>query len=141
MELAEKQTVKELMIKYGFTAPDMTVTEFVEDILPSAQTEPCEDAVSRQRLLNDLKELIAAWKKYPVMAKQIKGVETAIGYVETIPSVTPKRKPGKWIIKKGVLHPLEIDGICPKCGYTTGFYTLLNFCPNCGEKMEGANGE
>ena len=40
MDLTEKQIVKELMIKYGFTAPDMTVTEFVEDILPSVQTEP-----------------------------------------------------------------------------------------------------
>lgn len=60
--------------------------------LPSAQPELCEDTVSRQRLLNDLKELITAWEKYPVMAEQIKGVETAIGYVKTIPSVTPKRK-------------------------------------------------
>ena len=33
----EKQTLRELMVKYGFKAPDMTVTEFVEDILPSAQ--------------------------------------------------------------------------------------------------------
>ena len=42
MELTEKQTLKELMIKYGFKAPDMTVTEFVEDILPSEQPESCE---------------------------------------------------------------------------------------------------
>lgn len=35
----EKQTLKELMIKYGFKAPDMTVTEFVEDVLPSAQPQ------------------------------------------------------------------------------------------------------
>ena len=54
--------------------------------LESAQPEPCEDAVSRRRLLSDLKELTAAWGNYPVMAEQIKGVETAIGYVETIPS-------------------------------------------------------
>ena len=65
--------------------------------LPSVQPEPCEGAVSRQRLLSDLKELTAAWGKYPVMAEQIKGVETAIGYVETIPSVTPEREKGKWI--------------------------------------------
>ena len=56
----------------------------------SEEPEPCEDAVSRHRLLNDLKELTAAWEKYPVMAEQIKGVKTAIGYVKTIPSVTPK---------------------------------------------------
>jgi hypothetical protein len=60
------------------------------EALPSAHPELCEDAVSRQRLLSDLKELIAAWKKYPVMAEQIKGVETAIGYVEVIPSVKPE---------------------------------------------------
>ena len=58
--------------------------------LESAQPEPCEDAVSRQRLLSDLKELTAAWGKYPVMAEQIKGVEAAIGYVETIPSAQPE---------------------------------------------------
>lgn len=42
MELIEKQTVKEFMIKYGFKAPDMTVTEFVEDVLPSAQSVATE---------------------------------------------------------------------------------------------------
>lgn len=37
-DLISRQAVKEQMIKYGFHAPDMTVTEFVED-LPSAQSE------------------------------------------------------------------------------------------------------
>ena len=49
-----------------------------------------QDAVSRKRLLSDLKELITAWEKYPVMAEQIKGVEVAIGYVELIPSAQPE---------------------------------------------------
>ena len=70
-------------------------TEEIIKALPSAQPESCEDAVSRRRLLNDLEKLTAAWGKYPVMAKQIKGVETAIGYVKTIPSVTPKPKTGR----------------------------------------------
>lgn len=34
-----RQMVKEQMIKYGFLAPDMTVTEFVED-LPSVRSQP-----------------------------------------------------------------------------------------------------
>ena len=67
-----------------------TILSEVTGELPSAQPEPCEDAVSRQRLLSDLKELVVAWEKYPVMAEQIKGVETAIGYVETIPTAHPK---------------------------------------------------
>jgi hypothetical protein len=44
--------------------------------------------------LSDLKELTAAWGKYPVMEEQIKGVEAAIGYVETIPSAQPEQR---WI--------------------------------------------
>lgn len=43
--LKAESSLKGLMIKYGFKAPDMTVTEFVEDILPSAQPEiiRCKD--------------------------------------------------------------------------------------------------
>ena len=34
--LISRKAVKEQMIKYGFHAPDMTVTEFVEDMLTEA---------------------------------------------------------------------------------------------------------
>ena len=101
------------------------------------EPDPCENAVSRRRLLNDLKELIAAWKKYPVMAEQIKGVETAIKYVELIPPVTPKRKTGKWVNN---IHDLPV---CDQCGYMTPYdraiddYEYGNFCPNCGADMRG----
>lgn len=33
-DCVNRQAVKEGMIKYGFHAPDMTVTEFIEDELP-----------------------------------------------------------------------------------------------------------
>lgn len=39
-DFVSREKVKEKMIKYGFTAPDMTVTEFVEDELPAADVEP-----------------------------------------------------------------------------------------------------
>lgn len=35
-----REAAKTGMIRYGFTAPDMTVTEFVEDELPAADVEP-----------------------------------------------------------------------------------------------------
>ena len=76
------------VVKHAW-AKGLEPTQYLEE-LPSTQPEPCEDAVSRRRLLSDLKELTAAWGKYPVMAEQIKGVETAIGYVETIPSAQPE---------------------------------------------------
>ena len=46
-----RQVVKEQMLRYGFTAPDMTVTEFIED-LPSAQPEtqwtPCSERLPKE---------------------------------------------------------------------------------------------
>ena len=100
------------------------------EILPSAQPEPCEDAVSRRILLSDLKELTAAWGKYPVMAEQIKGVEAAIGYVETIPSVTPEQKKGKWIKRyTGTIANGLYCSVCGRHGYGSAF------CENCGADM------
>ena len=102
--------------------------------------EPCEDAVSRRRLLSDLKKLIVAWEKYPVMAEQLKGVETAIGYVEAIPSVTPKRKTGKWISLDDSRGKYNDYGFkCSECGEHSDYEE--NFCPNCGADMRGEQDE
>lgn len=104
----------------------------------SEQPEPCEDAVSRRRLLSDLKELVVAWEKYPVMVKQIKGVETAIKYVELIPSVTPKRKKGKWIEEQRGIKVTQYK--CSECGRTVIDDTTYDvaedypFC-HCGADM------
>jgi hypothetical protein len=42
-DCVSRQAVKEQMIKYGFHAPDMTVTEFVEDILNLPSVQPNRD--------------------------------------------------------------------------------------------------
>ncbi len=49
-DCVSRQAVKEGMIKYGFHAPDMTVTEFVEDELLSVTPKPptSDDCVSRK---------------------------------------------------------------------------------------------
>ena len=56
-----KQTIKELMIKYGFSVPDMTVTEFVEDILPSVQAER---KTAKWIATTSLQEGQITWKDY-----------------------------------------------------------------------------
>ena len=43
---------------------------------------------------------------------------------------------GRWIERRGELHPLEMDGVCSICGHTTSFYRFHNYCPNCGAKMD-----
>lgn len=39
-DAVSRQAVKEKMMKYGFAAPDMTVTEFIEDELPPVYPAP-----------------------------------------------------------------------------------------------------
>ena len=41
-DLVEREIVREKMLKYGFTAPDMTVHEFIEDELPSVTRQTGE---------------------------------------------------------------------------------------------------
>lgn len=110
--------------------------------IPPTQSEPCKDTVSRQKLLSDLKELVAAWKKYPAMAEQIKGVETSIGYVRAIPPAQQERKGknGKWI--KLDMHAHLADHKCTACGQECYVPTCMGepmytYCPNCGARMEG----
>ena len=42
-DAVSRQVVKEQMLKYGFHAPDMTVTEFVEDLPPVLPKRESED--------------------------------------------------------------------------------------------------
>lgn len=39
-DYVSRGAIKDTMLRYGFKAPDMTVTEFVEDELPAADVEP-----------------------------------------------------------------------------------------------------
>ena len=107
-----RQALDALKDTIGVTLHVTKISKHCSDFSDLDEVIECEDAVNRQKLLNDLGELITAWKKYPAMAEQIKGVETAIGYVKTIPPVTPKRKTGRWIELSNTNHTY----ICSECG-------------------------
>ena len=56
--------------------------------------------------------------------------------INALPSAdVVERKKGRWMVEKGILHPLETDGICSVCGHATGFYKFYDYCPNCGAEM------
>ena len=46
--------IKDTMLRYGFKAPDMTVTEFVEDELPAADVEPVRRGKWNIRLADEI---------------------------------------------------------------------------------------
>ena len=48
-------------------------------------------------------------------------------------------KHGRWIDAYPDIepNPMFMYGICSECGFEQGISKYLNYCPNCGAKMEG----
>lgn len=82
------------------------------------EQEPCEDAISRQAVLD-------------MMQMRMGGKELYMA-VYDLPSVTPKQKAGKWI--EHCYQNLS----CSNCGYIVADTDIdeYKYCPNCGAKME-----
>ena len=98
--------------------------------LPSAQQEPCEDAVSRKMAM----DAITASTPYCVVPDDyhISVVDMEFR-ISTLPSVTPKQRTGHWIEYRCDMY------ICSECDnvYTdlSGERYGMNYCPNCGARM------
>lgn len=54
--------------------------------------------------------------------------------------VTPVRH-GRWIDAYPDIepNPMFMYGICSECGFEQGIFKYLNYCPNCGAKMDGGD--
>ena len=97
--------------------------------------EPCEDAVSREALRKamhhrafetdgDTMWQSGYWVRYRAVEQVIK----------ESPSVTPKQKTGKWIIKDDTERFIAQ---CNCCRYIEDSRRIKNYCPNCGADMRG----
>lgn len=73
-----------------------------------------------ERLDKDDKSFVP-YVKYDDMVKCVKGM----------PSVTPIRPKGHWILRNSFLVPYK----CSECNYESERYD--NYCPNCGADMRG----
>lgn len=60
--------------------------------------------------------------------------------IENFPNadVAPVRH-GRWIDAYPDIetNPMFMYGICSECGFEQGMSKYLNYCPNCGAKMDG----
>ena len=103
--------------------------------------EPCDDAVSRQAVIDALKEgtnvcdLITRTREMRI---------DIIDVIKALPSVNPTRAHGKWIQKEywsegcGMGETYGYYYECSKCGnLKKGGYDRcgVNYCPNCGAEM------
>ena len=64
-----------------------------------------------------------------------------VAFVEDVPvaDVAPVVH-GRWINVYPDIepNPLFMYGICSNCGFEQGLSDKLNYCPNCGAKMDGS---
>ena len=64
-----------------------------------------------------------------------------VSFPEYTPSadVAPVRH-GRWIDAYPDIepNPMFMYGICSECGFEQGISKYLNYCPNCGARMDGA---
>ena len=106
--------------------------EIMEDIkkLPPVKPEPCEDAISRQAVLDKevYTETSDGWTGWTVDVNDIKA----------LPPVRPEQKTGHWIREE---HPdamptFTVTWRCSVCGKDQS-YGEPPFCPNCGSYNGG----
>ena len=66
----------------------------------------------------------------------LRGIYPSSGNIDALPTVEPERKPGKWIMAIDPDVNAWTGGhICSECGRAC-VQMSMNFCANCGAKME-----
>lgn len=114
--------------------------ESVNMAIKALEQELCEDAISKQAVLDMMQLRLSAKELYKA--------------VYDLPPVTPTRKQGKWVTKFHGFPP-EPYAACSNCDYDIDFeisklvkadaFTIKpyrpKFCPNCGSEMEGYESE
>lgn len=112
---------------------DTNISVMCKDILDYLEQEPCEDAISRQAVLDGLASIAKAKAKSDAQ-KSLMG--RVMFFTEHLPSVTPQPKTGHW----KYAEQLQTE-ICSCCGCIKGNYFFsdievpIKFCPNCGATM------
>ena len=136
MRLIDADELKKKLKLWAFTNVTTTsptfdfVTEFDIDECPTV--EPCEDAVSRDAVI-DILGNYGCTNREGLLFKDI----------QALPSVT--RQTGEWIKWWEVIkHERSEEYIsrwkCSVCGKEQDPHSakFINFCPNCGADMRGA---
>ena len=94
--------------------------------------EPSMDVVSREAVIERVKEIAEYHTGDHFNADRV------INHMKLLPSVTPERPKGEWIVEKSEFN---IKVKCSCCNYmVNNFWSDWNrakYCPNCGADMRG----
>lgn len=102
--------------------------------------EPCDDCISRQEVLDYLDKMPSELTSDGRRMVRRRMLEEYIS--DTLPPVTPQQKIGHWINAYPDIEPnsMFMYGICSVCGFEQSISDKLNYCPNCGVKMQEVEG-
>ena len=91
-----EEAIRELKeyVRYGDEEFDTPFDKAIRFAIKALSQEPCEDAVSRQAVLNEVRA-IATWHSGDAFNE-----DRVIRHMKMLPSVLPKREQGGWISVK-----------------------------------------
>ncbi len=121
------QALDALKDAIGVTLHVTKISKHCSDFSDLNEVIECEDAVNRKTAIEAVIDLCKHYT--PTKSVTHPHMDFVIEALQDLPSVTPKRKTGKWIhsdFSHEFLH-------CSECG--RGRYFCSNFCPNCGADM------
>lgn len=142
--MTNEEAIKELMMAYedlkNMCYMDCGREAAFNKAREALRTAPCEDAVSRQAMLDGLASIAKAKAKSDAQ-KSLMG--RVMFFTEKLPPVAPKPKTGHWV---GIDEEPSEVWECDRCGFVVDaegcidpveYRDIYKYCPNCGAKMEG----
>ena len=129
IEILKNSTMKDTLSEQWKEAYKMAIS--------ALEQEPCDDAISRRAVLDELNKWDWQELYLPIHFKE--------NIIDVVPSVRPQEpKTGHWIEKDGFDGDTYYD--CSVCGESwttidgTPWNNGMNFCPCCGAKMRKESG-
>lgn len=118
------------------------LAEWLKDYKRLLEQQPCDDCVSRQSVVDFLKNHAKGFDDAEVRMC-FRSASLLVSNPDNIPSVTPTLKVGKWLsveeyaLKIGAEVTEDVKKslykFCPFCEQTV--FMERNFCPNCGASL------
>lgn len=93
-----------------------------------------DDLISRKAAINIVNEYNKA--HMALKGKPMLGAACILDELEDLPAAQPERETGKWMLNK------EGNWACPFCEFDPYHDNMrgMNYCPNCGARLEADNG-
>ena len=112
------------------------ITKALYKAIELLEQQPCEDCISREAVLKYIDKMPSGLTSDGRRMVRRRTLEEYIS--DTLPSVTPARPKGKWVL----IHPLQEndDGayICSNCEHGDWDCDInYKYCPFCGADMRG----